>query len=80
MVRGANDNTAVKTPDNLDQSLSLENPQSFPQGRAGNSEPLDQLRLTTQPVALDQLPADDEGPQFVGDLLRLLALSRDWPA
>ena len=44
--------------------------------RAGHTEPLDELRLATDRLALGELAADDQRPQLIGDLLRLLAERR----
>ena len=71
--------TAVDAPDDGDQALGLEDAERLPQRRTGHAEPLDELGLVPQQLALHQPALDDEPADLVGDLLWLLPLgARRW--
>jgi hypothetical protein len=67
------DDPAVEAPHDGDQALGLEDAQRLAQRRPGHGEPLDEVGLLAEPLAVGQLPADDQRPQLVRDELRLLA-------
>ena len=76
LVGFVDDHPAEHSADDGDEPLRLEDAERLAERRSRDAEPLDEIGLVSERVALGQLPADDEGTQLVGDLLRLLARSR----
>ena len=73
LVRFVDDHPAVDAADDGDEPFGFEDAQRLAQRRTRDTESFDELRLTADRLAFRELAADDQRPQLVGDLLRLLA-------
>ena len=73
LVRFVDDHPAVHAADDGDQTLGFEDAQRLAQRRTRHPESFDEVRLASERLAFRELAADDQRPQLVGDLLRLLA-------
>ena len=76
LVGLVDDDAAAHAAHDGDETFGLEDAQRFAQRRPRHAEPLDEVGLVAERVALGQLARDDQAAQLVGDLLRFLARSR----
>jgi hypothetical protein len=73
LIGSMDDHSTLHATNDRDESFRFENAERLTQRRPGNAESFNEIRFVAQRIALVELSQNDEAPELVGDLLRLLA-------